>query len=268
MDAEEQLGRGPRAAFRFLRRRGSGDAQQHAAGKVLCGRGYLWRLEDGEQLVFVHGELVAWGVIDGGLDFLEGGAVLAVVVVGGYVLYSNQKSTADQAATQIWQWQHYTGWRIARDYDSSFKAERGIWTDHKTGNECTDKGYPGYAACPQQEYVVNGVQSAAPDDSHVASSSPLPPPGFSPISAAPKTAAKPLRGKTGVISDSYQHNVVLYVDTCKHASSVVIPATSVVKILGRFNGLNKCYEVVDLVRVSFGGKSGWIEANSLVENVE
>jgi hypothetical protein len=55
-------------------------------------------------------------------------------------------------AKQSWEWQHYSGDRlIARD-----DTAHGIFQDKKTNKDCSTLGYPGYPACPEQAYYVNG----------------------------------------------------------------------------------------------------------------
>jgi len=63
-----------------------------------------------------------------------------------------------------WEWQHYTGWRISGDLnDSGVRLGIGVLRDKKTGVLCTTSGYPGYPACPSQEYLLTAGQHRALD---------------------------------------------------------------------------------------------------------
>jgi hypothetical protein len=72
-----------------------------------------------------------------------------------------RREKAQQQAIANWNWQHYTGWRTTCDFADggceSVSYSHGIQRDRKTGTVCTVINYPGYPACPPQEYVVNGV---------------------------------------------------------------------------------------------------------------
>jgi hypothetical protein len=57
-----------------------------------------------------------------------------------------------------WDREHFTGWRLEQDYDK----EHGLFYDKVGRQTCTTKGYPGYPACPVQQYFVNGQPQASP----------------------------------------------------------------------------------------------------------
>jgi hypothetical protein len=86
------------------------------------------------------------------LALIAGFAFVALLV---FLYIEDRHEKAQQRAIQEWNWNHYTGWRLTRDFYPS-TADHGIWTDNKTGKDCTDKIYPGFPACPAQEHVVNG----------------------------------------------------------------------------------------------------------------
>jgi hypothetical protein len=192
--------------------------------------------------------------------------LLAVVAVALLFMIVEQKDRHHQEEVRRWDWQHYTGYRITQDvvYAGGLNREHGIWTDNKTGKECTDKGYPGYAVCAPQEYVVNGVPSSAPTIDYAALAQQA---GGVPVASAtaPSKPPKHAKPKTGTI----RYESVLYVDTCEHASSKTIPAGSKVKILGRvgIEWTNGCLSTGDLVKVSFDGVTGWVNAIAVLEDI-
>jgi hypothetical protein len=95
-------------------------------------------------------------------------AVIAILLFAALPIASflqKRRSKNREATRQEWEWQHYTGWRISGDLnDSGVRLGIGVFRDKKTGVLCTTSGYPGYPACPPQEYVVNGKQAPPPKD--------------------------------------------------------------------------------------------------------
>jgi len=88
------------------------------------------------------------------------GFILLALVFGVALFRESREHTAQKR----WEWNHYTGYRLFVVEDEEDKAH-GILRDSKigTGREalCTTMNYPGYPACPPQEYVFNG-KSLAP----------------------------------------------------------------------------------------------------------
>lgn len=77
---------------------------------------------------------------------------LAAVIFGVLILQSEQH---DKQAQQ-WKWEHYTGFRLTQSWGGQ---EQGLFEDKKTGNTCTTLKFPGYPACPEQEFVVNSIKA-------------------------------------------------------------------------------------------------------------
>jgi hypothetical protein len=86
-----------------------------------------------------------------------------------------------------------------------------------------------------------------------------------PVKPAPKNKTKKAVVKTGTV----RYESVLYVDTCSHASSKTIPAGSKVRILGRvgIEWTDGCLNTGDLVKVSFEGVTGWVDAIAVLEEI-
>jgi len=59
---------------------------------------------------------------------------------------------ARQQAQVQWDRDHYTGWRLEASYDTA----HGLYDDKLTKQTCSTIGYPGYPACPAQQYYSNG----------------------------------------------------------------------------------------------------------------
>ena len=59
-----------------------------------------------------------------------------------------------------WDREHFNGWRLEKQ---TYDTEHGLYFDKLNKETCTTIGYPGYPACPTQQYFVNGTpQSAQP----------------------------------------------------------------------------------------------------------
>jgi hypothetical protein len=52
-----------------------------------------------------------------------------------------------------WERQHFNGWRLEQ---ITYEAEHGLYNDRLEHQTCTTKAYPGYSACPPQQYYVEG----------------------------------------------------------------------------------------------------------------
>lgn len=72
-----------------------------------------------------------------------------VLVYGCYDWVANGPKR--QAQVQ-WEREHFSGWRLEQSYDTT----HGLFRDKLNNDTCTTKGYPGYPACPAQQYFVNG----------------------------------------------------------------------------------------------------------------
>jgi hypothetical protein len=101
-------------------------------------------------------------------NLLKWVAVIAILFFAVQAITSflqKRHSKNMEATRQESEWQHYTGWRISGDLnDSGVRLGIGVFRDKKTGVLCTTSGYPGYPACPPQEYVVNGKPAPPPKD--------------------------------------------------------------------------------------------------------
>lgn len=80
---------------------------------------------------------------------------VCVLCYGCYDALVNGPTRRAQAR---WDRDHYTGWRLEEGYDK----EHGIFYDKLDKQSCTIKDYPGYPACPPQQYFVNGVPQPTP----------------------------------------------------------------------------------------------------------
>jgi hypothetical protein len=93
-------------------------------------------------------------------------AAIAIILCAALVITAFLKARRSmnvKAKKQEQEWQHYTGWQLDGDLnDSGVRLGIGVLRDKKTGVLCTTSGYPGYSACPPQEYVVNGQPTPAP----------------------------------------------------------------------------------------------------------
>jgi len=87
---------------------------------------------------------------------------LAIGICGGlFFLYDacfvKPDRDARLEAQRQWDRQHSNGWRLEK---VSYDTEHGLYYDLlKEREECSTLGYPGYPACPPQQYYVNGQAS-------------------------------------------------------------------------------------------------------------
>ena len=60
-------------------------------------------------------------------------------------------------AQRQWDRRHFNGWRLEK---VSYDTQHGLYYDlMENREECSTVGYPGYPACPTQQYYVNGQPS-------------------------------------------------------------------------------------------------------------
>ena len=79
---------------------------------------------------------------------------ICVLIYGAYD--SCVRGPTRQAQAQ-WERDHFTGWRLQETYDT----EHGMFDDRLRNERCTTKGYPGYPACPPQQYYADGKPQPA-----------------------------------------------------------------------------------------------------------
>ena len=102
------------------------------------------------------------------LKWIAAIAILLFAALASTPVLQKRRSANAEATKQESEWQHYTGWRISGDVnDAGVRLGIGVFRDKKTGSLCTTSGYPGYSACPAQEYVVNGKPAPPPKDQEV-----------------------------------------------------------------------------------------------------
>ena len=80
------------------------------------------------------------------------------ILVLGYMAYDAcfkaPEREAQRTAQEQWDRLHFNGWRLEKQtYDSN----HGLYYDYLNKETCTSLGYPGYPACPAQQYFVNGM---------------------------------------------------------------------------------------------------------------
>jgi len=68
---------------------------------------------------------------------------------------------AQEQAQAQWDRDHFNGWRLEQTYPTSDEIMHGLFHDKLDKKTCTTKGYPGYPACPAQQYFVNGTPQSA-----------------------------------------------------------------------------------------------------------
>jgi hypothetical protein len=87
---------------------------------------------------------------------------IGIGILGGmYLLYDacfvKPERDARVQAQKEWDRQHFNGWRLEK---LSYETEHGLYYDALNDRqECTTVGYPGYPACPPQQYYVDGRPS-------------------------------------------------------------------------------------------------------------
>jgi hypothetical protein len=67
-------------------------------------------------------------------------------------------------AQEQWDREYFNGWRLEQSYPTSDDVAHGLFFDKLDKITCTVKGYPGYPACPVQQYFVDGRPQAAPTE--------------------------------------------------------------------------------------------------------
>lgn len=113
-------------------------------------------------LIIIFAVFLIWKSGRGAKVMKAVGWVVLVVAVGlGFLVWivMRQDDSARRARTE-WEWNHYTGYRLTLSNE-----ELGLYFDKRAGDfsQCTTKAYPGYPACPPQQYVVNGQPTSEPE---------------------------------------------------------------------------------------------------------
>jgi hypothetical protein len=84
------------------------------------------------------------------------------ILVLGYMAYDAcfkaPQRYAQRGAQTQWDRQHFNGWRLEKE---TYDTEHGLYVDKLNKETCTTAGYPGYPACPAQQYFVNGAPQPA-----------------------------------------------------------------------------------------------------------
>lgn len=84
---------------------------------------------------------------------------VCIVIYGIYNVLVNGPKERAQAQ---WDRDHFNGWRLEQGYPSSDNVAHGLLYDKLDKQTCTTKGYPGYPACPLQQYFVDGRPQVKP----------------------------------------------------------------------------------------------------------
>ena len=78
-----------------------------------------------------------------------GMGILVVIAM----LYGTCFEAPKRHAQQQWDREHFNGWRLE---SQTYETEHGLYYDKLNKETCTMKGYPGYPACPPQQYFSDG----------------------------------------------------------------------------------------------------------------
>lgn len=85
---------------------------------------------------------------------------ICALIYGCYdAVFKAPEREAVISAQQKWDREHFNGWRLQ---ERSYEREHGLYDDRRDGGACTISGYPGYKACPLQQYFVNGQPQIYP----------------------------------------------------------------------------------------------------------
>ena len=76
-----------------------------------------------------------------------------------FLLYDTCANGPKREAQGQWDRQHFNGWRLEKD---TYDTKHGLYYDKLNKEQCTAVGYPGYPACPAQQYYLNGQSSPPP----------------------------------------------------------------------------------------------------------
>jgi len=86
---------------------------------------------------------------------------ICVVMYSCYdAVFNAPTRRAQQQAQAQWDHDHFNGWRLEQGYDT----EHGLLYDKLDKKTCTTKGYPGYPACPLQQYFLDGSPHSPPEN--------------------------------------------------------------------------------------------------------
>lgn len=85
---------------------------------------------------------------------------VCALIYGCYdAVFKAPERNATRAAQQKWERDHFNGWRL---HEYSYDTGHGLLMDELNKETCSATGYPGYPACPMQQYFVNGLPSIPP----------------------------------------------------------------------------------------------------------
>lgn len=88
---------------------------------------------------------------------------ICMLVYGAYdALFQAPERHAQEHAQAQWDRDHFNGWRLEQQYPTDADIQHGLFFDNLNKERCTVKAYPGYPACPAQQYYVDGKPQSAP----------------------------------------------------------------------------------------------------------
>jgi hypothetical protein len=91
---------------------------------------------------------------------------ICVLLYMGYdALFKAPERNAQEQRQEQWDRDHFNGWRLEQSYPTDSDVQHGLFFDKLGKLRCTVKGYPGYPACPAQQYYVDGKPQSAPTQS-------------------------------------------------------------------------------------------------------
>jgi hypothetical protein len=88
--------------------------------------------------------------------------ICAVIYMAYDAVFKAPARQEQMQAQKQWDRNHFNGWRLQQRYPSEYDTQHGLYTDELDKQTCTTMGYPGYPACPTQQYFVNGIPQAPP----------------------------------------------------------------------------------------------------------
>jgi hypothetical protein len=90
---------------------------------------------------------------------------VCVLLYGAYdaIFKAPERHATEQAQSQ-WDREHFNGWRLEQTYPTDNEVQRGLFFDKLDKHTCTTRGYPGYPACPPQQFYMDGRPQAYPPD--------------------------------------------------------------------------------------------------------
>lgn len=85
---------------------------------------------------------------------------ICCLIYGCYdVVFVAPGRNATQEARKKWDRDHFNGWQLQ---EQPYEKEHGLFTNKRDGGTCTISGYPGYSACPEQRYFIDGQPQDRP----------------------------------------------------------------------------------------------------------